>query len=127
VTSATLTQEALARFCEKGRFDLHMRHLRKALHTQCLRYSRAIAEYFPPGVRISRPQGGYVLWVELDHEIDAFQLYRKARQHRISISPGQIYSLGGQYSYFIRLGFGAPYSEEIDRSLRILGRLVGEK
>jgi DNA-binding transcriptional MocR family regulator len=126
ISTATPTQMALARFCETGRLDLHLRHLRKVLRAQCLRYSQAIAEYFPEGVRVSRPQGGYVLWVELDRQIDAFELFRKAHQHHISISPGQIFSLGGQYSYFIRLGFGAPYSAKIDRSLKILGTLIRE-
>jgi len=64
------------------------------------------------------------MWVELDRQVDAFQFYRMARQHQISISPGQIFSIGGQYSYFIRLGFGAPFSAGIAQSLKTLGTLA---
>jgi DNA-binding transcriptional MocR family regulator len=126
VSSTTPTQAAIAQFCETGRLDLHFRHLRKALHTQCLRYLQAIAEYFPPETRVSQPLGGYVLWLELPESVDAFHLYHRARQHQINIAPGQIFSTDGQFSHHIRLGFGTPFSPEIEGSLRTLGRLVRE-
>src|SRR5258708_27063542 len=66
LSSAGPTQAAIAHFFETGRYDLHMRNLRKALYTQCLRYTQAIAEYFPDDIKVSRPQGGYVLWIELN-------------------------------------------------------------
>lgn len=125
ITSATPTQAAVARFCETGRLDLHLQNLRKALHTQCLRYLQSVVEFFPPEVRVTQPQGGYVLWMELPPGTDAYQLYRDARQHQISIAPGQIFSMDGQFSQFIRLGFGTPYSPHIEESLRTLGRLTG--
>ncbi|MCC6460436.1 MAG: PLP-dependent aminotransferase family protein [Saprospiraceae bacterium] len=124
VTTATPTQAAVARFCEAGRLDLHLRHLRKALHTQCLRYWQAIAEFFPAGTRVSQPAGGYVLWLELPETVDAFHLYHRARQHQINIAPGQIFSTDGQFSHHIRLGFGTPYGPALENSLRTLGGLV---
>lgn len=126
ITSATPTQAAIARFCETGRLDLHLRHLRKALHTQCLRYWQAIAEFFPPETRVSQPQGGYVLWLELPESVDAFQLYRRARQHQISISPGQLFSTDGGFSHHIRLSFGMPFEPKMEQSLQTLGRLVAQ-
>lgn len=126
VSSATPTQAAIAHFFLTGRFDLHMRKLRKALHTQCLRYLQAIAAYFPDDTRVSRPQGGYVLWVEMNEKVDAFSLYKRALQHDILISPGQIYSAQASYPNYIRLSFGAPFTPEIDESLKTLGKLVFE-
>jgi DNA-binding transcriptional MocR family regulator len=58
ISSATPTQAAIAHFFETGRYDLHMRNLRRALHTQCLRYMQAITTHFPADTKISRPQGG---------------------------------------------------------------------
>ena len=124
LSSASPTQAAIAHFFETGRYDLHMRNLRKALHTQCLRYTQAITEYFPPDVKISRPQGGYVLWIELNKHIDAFELYEVALAHQISISPGQIFSTDSRFTNFIRISFGNPYTETIEESLKTLGRLV---
>ncbi|TNE69219.1 MAG: PLP-dependent aminotransferase family protein [Bacteroidetes bacterium] len=126
ITSPTPTQSAIARFCETGRLDIHLRNLRKALHTQCLRYQQAIDDFFPAETRVSQPQGGYVLWLELPEKVDSFELYRRARQHQISLAPGQIFSTRGCFRHHLRLGFGNPYGPEIERSLQTVGKLVRE-
>lgn len=124
ITSATPTQAAIAHFFETGRYDLHMRNLRKALYTQCLRYMQAISTHFPAGTKISRPQGGYVLWVELDKSINAFELYQAAIVKKISIAPGQIFSTDARFTNFIRISFGIPYDDKIEQSFSILGELI---
>jgi len=124
LSSATPTQAAIGNFFETGRYDLHMRNLRKTLHTQCLRYTQAIAEYFPADIKVSRPQGGYVLWIELNKKIDAFELYERALNYNISISPGQIFSTDSRFTNFIRISFGMPYNDEIEQSFKTLGRLI---
>ncbi|HTE30855.1 MAG TPA: PLP-dependent aminotransferase family protein, partial [Chryseolinea sp.] len=42
VSTNSLAQAAVANFLSNGRFELHLRHLRKALHTQSLRYIQAV-------------------------------------------------------------------------------------
>jgi DNA-binding transcriptional MocR family regulator len=126
LSSASPTQAAIGHFLETGRYDLHLRNLRKALYTQCLRYTQAIAEYFPTDIKVSRPEGGYGLWIELNKKIDAFELYEKALVYNISISPGQIFSTDSRFTNFIRISFGIPYNDEIERSLKTLGRLVND-
>jgi DNA-binding transcriptional MocR family regulator len=124
ISSATPTQTAVGLFMERGRFELHLRNIRRALHTQCLRYIQAITEYFPENIKMSRPQGGYVLWIELDKKVNAFDLYQRAIRQQISIAPGQIFSTNGGYSNYIRLSFGMKYTEEIRKSLKTLGQII---
>jgi DNA-binding transcriptional MocR family regulator len=124
LASASPTHAAIGHFFETGRYDLHMRNLRKALYSQCLRYTQAIAEYFPTDIKVTRPQGGYVLWIELDKAVDAMELYKKALACQISISPGQIFSTDSRFTNFIRISFGTPYDDEIDKSLKKLGELI---
>lgn len=124
VSSATPTQAAVGLFFETGRYDLHLRHLRKALYTQCLHYKQAIATYFPEDTRISQPQGGYVLWIALNARINAFELFKQAMVEHISISPGQIFSVDARFSNFIRISFGTPFDKKIEQSLKTLGTLV---
>lgn len=124
ISSATPTQTAIGLFFEKGRFDLHLRNLRKALYTQCLRYIQAITEYFPRDTRVTEPRGGYVLWIEMNSKVNAFKLYQAALKYNISIAPGQIFSTDGRFSNCIRISFGMPFNKEIDQCLKILGTLV---
>ncbi|QEC76123.1 aminotransferase-like domain-containing protein [Mucilaginibacter ginsenosidivorax] len=124
ISAATPTQAAIAHFFETGRYDLHMRNLRKALYTQSLRYTQAIATYFPSGTKISRPQGGYALWVELDKHINAFELYQLAMAQNISIAPGQIFSTDARFTNFIRISFGLSFDDVVEQSIKVLGELV---
>jgi DNA-binding transcriptional MocR family regulator len=124
ISSATPTQAAIAHFFETGRYDLHMRNLRKALYTQYCRYKQAVAKYFPEDTKISSPQGGYALWIELDKSINAFELYKVAMEHNISIAPGQIFSTDARFTNFIRISFGIAYDDSIEQSFKILGGIV---
>src|SRR6185436_10827813 len=120
----TLTQAATAHFLKTGRYEYHLKNLRKALHTQCLRYMQAIIEYFPEDTKVSRPHGGFVLWVQLNKKVNAFRLRTEAMKHNISVVPGKIFSAGGAYENCLRISFGKPWSEDADYGLMILGKLI---
>lgn len=124
ITSATPTQAAIANFFETGRYDLHMRKLRRELYIQCLRYKQAIITHFPGDIKISSPQGGYALWIELNKNINALELYKAAMKQNISIAPGQVFSADGRFTNFIRVSYGLTYSDDIQHSFEILGSII---
>jgi len=126
VATATLPQMAVARFLESGGYDRHLRKLRKALATQVQRVILAVSQYFPEGTRVTRPAGGFVLWVELPKRVDSIELYRKALEERISIAPGPIFSAKQKYQNFIRLSCGQLWSERLEQAIMTLGRLAGK-
>lgn len=124
VSTNTLTQAAVADFLSKGRFELHLRHLRKALYTQSLRYIQAVSEYFPDDSCITRPQGGFTLWIEMNKKINGYKLHKRALKHNIGIAPGQIFSSQGRFENCLRISFGQPYSDKISHGLQTLGKLI---
>lgn len=124
VSTNTLAQSAIAHFLENGRYELHLRHLRKALHTNCLRYTQAITSHFPDETRVTRPQGGFALWLELNKKADGYKIHKQALKLNIGIAPGQIFSSKGQFSNCFRISFGLPYGEKVETGLRQLGELV---
>ena len=123
-SSTAITQEAVANFLEKGRYEHHLRKLRGELHANSLQFSRAIAEYFPEGTKISRPQGGFILWVELNKKIDTTDLYDRAIRQQISIAPGRMFSLQNQFNNCMRLSYGQRWSETVDSKLKQLGKIA---
>ena len=123
-SSTTLTQVAMAHFLSIGRYEYHLKNMRKALYTQSMRYIQGIMQYFPPDTKISRPQGGFCLWVELNKKVNAYKLYTEAKKHNISVAPGQIFSASCNYSNCLRIGYGKPWNEDIDYGLMILGKLI---
>ncbi|HEX6916358.1 MAG TPA: PLP-dependent aminotransferase family protein [Chitinophagaceae bacterium] len=124
ISTNTLVQVAVAHFLSIGRYEYHLKHLRKALHMQCLRYVQGIREHFPEHVRVSRPSGGFVLWLELDEKVNTYKLYQEAMKHNISISPGQIFSVQGNYGNCMRIGYGRKYDAEVEYCLKVLGELI---
>jgi len=124
ISSPSLTQAAMAHFLGNGRYEYHLKNLRKALHTQYLKYTQAIIQYFPEGTKLSRPQGGFVLWVELPGKVNASKLRLEAMKHHISVVPGKIFSVRCNYNNFIRISFGKPWNEDMDYGLMMLGKIV---
>jgi DNA-binding transcriptional MocR family regulator len=124
VGTATLPQMAIADFLENGGYERHLRRLRRSLADQVGRMREAVAACFPPGTRISRPRGGYVLWIEMPHGKSALELHARALERRISIAPGPIFSAKQRFASSFRLSAGFPWSEQIERSLGILGAIA---
>lgn len=124
ISSPALTQAAIAHFLQIGRYEYHLKGLRKALHTQCLRYMQGIVHYFPEDTKVSRPHGGFVLWVELNKKVNAFKLRQEAMRHHISIMPGKIFSASCNYDNCIRISFGKPWDDNADYGLMMLGKLI---
>jgi len=124
VSGVTITQHAMAHFLSIGRYEYHLKKLRKALHTQCLRYLQGIMQYFPEDTKVSRPQGGFVLWVELDKKLNAYLLYREALKHHISVAPGQLFSMQGRFANCLRISYARPWDEDVEQGIKVLGELI---
>ena len=77
-----------------------------------------------PGV--SRPQGGFLLWVEMPEQVDALRLYEAARMCGISIAPGHLFSLEGKFSNCIRLN-AACWDACVEAAIVTLGSLATEQ
>jgi DNA-binding transcriptional MocR family regulator len=123
MAAPSLQQLVIAEFLESGAYDRHLKRLRATLACQVEGVRQAAAKYLPQGTRISRPAGGYVLWIQLPAAIDAAKLYHAALAEHICILPGKIFSAAGRYRNYIRISCGHPWSEAHDRALLTLGRL----
>ena len=123
ISTTILSQMALAEYLENGGYDHHLRKIQRAYAQKVDYMSRAVLNYFPKGTRVSAPQGGYVLWVQLPGEVDALELYRQALSVGITIAPGHIFSTTHRYRSFIRLN--AAYMDfKGERGIERLAGLV---
>ncbi|HTS48953.1 MAG TPA: PLP-dependent aminotransferase family protein [Bryobacteraceae bacterium] len=123
VATPSLPQMVVAEFLETGGYDRHLNKLRSTLRLQVEGVRQAISKYFPQGARISKPAGGYMLWVELPGKLNAVKLYRAALAQHITIIPGTLFSANGRYRNYIRINCGHRWSDAHDRALLTLGRL----
>jgi DNA-binding transcriptional MocR family regulator len=73
---------------------------------------------------MTAPQGGFLLWVEMpDSSVDALELQRRALRARISIAPGPIFSVRGEFEHCSRLNCDYRWTDEIEQAMATLRRL----
>jgi DNA-binding transcriptional MocR family regulator len=119
-----IPQLAIADYLKYEGYDHHLRKIRKAYVQQASIMTAAIQRFFPAGCTVSRPMGGYVLWVGLPAEVDSMQLYHEALRHNITIGPGYMFSTNDRYKHYIRLNFSYAWSVEIENGIKTLGKLI---
>jgi DNA-binding transcriptional MocR family regulator len=123
--SSPLPQMAVAEFLESGGYDQHMRRIRREYARNVSLMSDAVMRYFPEGTRLTRPSGGFVLWVQLPENVDSLKLYEVALRGGITLAPGHVFSATYQFSNFIRLN-AATFNYSTERAIERLGDMVRE-
>jgi DNA-binding transcriptional MocR family regulator len=124
--NALLPQMMIAEFLKSGGYDHYLRNIRKAYAQQMQLMSQAIGKYFPEGTKVTRPNGGIVLWVEMPKSVDSLELYNRALERNVSLAPGPIFSASQSYRNFIRVNCGVRWTEKIEEALIVVGRLASE-
>ncbi|OMP79414.1 PLP-dependent aminotransferase family protein [[Flexibacter] sp. ATCC 35208] len=124
ISSPSLPSAAIACFLENGRYEHHLRGMRKILHTQFMRHLQAISDYFPEDTCVTRPGGGFVCWIELNPKINTFELYEQSLKHKVIFAPGRIFSLQDRYTNCLRISYSNPWSKTVEDGLKTVGRLA---
>jgi DNA-binding transcriptional MocR family regulator len=125
-STAQLPQLALAEFLEAGHYEPHLRRMRaQYLRSRDLMVDW-VCRYFPAGTRASRPQGSFMLWVEMPSGFDSQRLNRALLPHKIQVAPGSIFSAAGKYRNCIRLNYAEPPSAAIEAAVRQVGATIAE-
>jgi DNA-binding transcriptional MocR family regulator len=123
VAHARLPQLAMAEFLESGAFDRHVKQLRAVLWQTVEAARQEVLRQFPKGTRVSRPEGGFVLWVQLPDGHDGVELQRRAAAVGIRLLPGVAFSPSQQYRSCVRIACGYPF-DVLKPALRTLSQLA---
>lgn len=124
LATATLPQLVVADLLENGQYERHLRRVRADYAQAVTRMTEAVVNTFPEGTKISQPQGGFVIWLELPGNIDSFDLARQALAAGISIAPGPIFSASQKYASFMRLSCACEWNPRVERALVKLAGLL---
>ncbi|WP_027859032.1 aminotransferase-like domain-containing protein [Marinobacterium jannaschii] len=124
--SSSIPQLAVAEFIAQGYYERHLRKVRQ-------QYQRArdsvipwIENYFPSGTRMTCPQGGFLLWIELPETVDSVTLNSRVMQYQIQIAPGVIFSASGKYRNCIRLNYAFPPDDNYHAAIKRVGDIATE-
>ena len=120
LASPSPTQLAIAEFLDVGGYDHHLRKVRKQYSIRSAQMADAVGRHFPKGTRVSKPEGGFTLWVELPERVDATGMYADAIRRGITIAPGSVFSTTQNFNHCLRLN-AAFWSDDYLWAIQQLG------
>jgi len=128
VTGASVqqTQLAAAEFVRQGFYPAHLRRMRQCYQRNLDAFTAAVLQHFPCGICVTRPQGGYLLWIELPEAVDTAWLNKQMHENQIQIAAGALLSASGKYRNCLRLNYGMPFTAEVEKALVKMGTAAGE-
>jgi 2-aminoadipate transaminase len=127
LADSMLLQAALAEFVSDGSYDRHLRKLRRVLLERRDSLLAALEREMPEGVRWTRPEGGYQVWVELPNGCDTSELLADAIGAGVLFAPGFQFNHDGRASNCLRLTFAMAGSEDLERGVKILAAVVRDQ
>ncbi|WP_372965284.1 PLP-dependent aminotransferase family protein [Marinobacter sp.] len=126
LATSTIPQLAMAHFLEQGGYDRYLRHAREHYREGTERLRSAVARSFPEGTAVSKPLGGFVLWVQMPEGVSGTEVYRRARSEGINVAPGLMFSTSNKFENCLRLNGANPWTERIETAVIRLGALAHE-
>jgi DNA-binding transcriptional MocR family regulator len=121
-----LVELTVAEMLDSGGYERTLRQLRRRFEAQVDAARGVIAESFPRGTRVTRPSGGYILWVELPKSCDTVALFETLVERGIMIGPGPMFSASQRYRNCMRVSVGYAWTPRHERAMREVGRLARE-
>jgi len=123
-TNVPATQLAAATFVREGHYHRHVRRMRQIYQRNMEIYTCWVREYFPCGICVTRPKGGFMLWVELPEHIDMVCVARQLCRLKIQVAPGSLFSASGKYRNCVRINCALPPNEKHREVMQKLGEAV---
>ncbi|HFD7738807.1 MULTISPECIES: PLP-dependent aminotransferase family protein [Serratia] len=122
--TATQPQLAIAEFIRGGHYLQHLRRMRARYQQNRDRMTDLILKHFPAGTRVSRPRGGFMLWIELDEAFDTLRLNRHLEPQGVQIAVGSIFSAAGKYRNCLRINYAPKLTAEIEQAVQRVGATI---
>lgn len=123
-TNVPTTQLAVASFIREGHYHRHVRRMRQIYQSNMETYTCWVRQYFPCGICVTRPQGGFLLWIELPEHVDMVCVANQLCRLKIQIAPGSLFSASGKYRNCVRLNCALPPTEHHREVVKQLGEAI---
>ncbi len=118
------TQLAACNFIREGHYHRHVRRMRQIYQRNMEIYTCWLREFFPCGICVTRPKGGFMLWVELPEQVDMVCVAKQLCRLKIQVAPGSLFSASGKYRNCLRINCALPPTDKHKEVMVQLGMAV---
>lgn len=115
-----------ATLCQSGGFDTHLDELRQSLRARRDALLHALDRDLPPGCHVTRPGGGYFIWLTLPPAVTVDRLLPEAERHRVSFVPGTAVCIDGRGQQQLRLAFSLLTPDEMADGVRRIAAAIAD-
>jgi len=119
-----LVANILAAYCSQGLLEPHIEHLRRVYRERRDVLLDALTEHMPPGVRWTRPGGGFFVWLALPDPLWVADVLKRARKAGLMIPGGDPFFAESPAGQHLRLAFSYVTPDKIRKGVAILGRIL---
>jgi DNA-binding transcriptional MocR family regulator len=83
-----------------------------------------VTRYFPSSIRMTYPQGGYLLWIVLPDTIDTTQLNLRLADYSFSIAAGTLFTASEKFKHCLRINYAQAMTSEIEKAIATIGNVI---
>lgn len=124
LVTPSLLQKTIADYLTHENYDRHLRKLRHSLAIQQAQAVHLIDRYFPKETVITKPKGGYTLWLKLPKSFNTLDLFYQALEKKIIIAPGCLFSARDYYNDCLRINYGYAIDNHYKQAIKTLSLLL---
>ncbi len=118
------------RFLTEYDFEAHLKKLREIYRKKANFCMDLLDKYLvPTGITYEKIQGGLFIWCKLPEnaKISMSEFCTKAVQNKVCVVPGNAFLTDeSEQSSSFRINFSTPTDEQLEKGIKILGKLAGE-
>jgi DNA-binding transcriptional MocR family regulator len=124
--TSTLSQMQLAEYLERYEPGQRLELIRQTYRHRRNVMVDALTAELPEGVRLTRPEGGLFLWLELPEHLDIRHILERCLEADVAAVPGGSFFPNGGHEATMRLCFASMPPERIVEGVRRLARVIRE-
>ncbi len=118
------SQYLVYEFVKQGLLEPHIEKIKADYHHKRNVMLKALEDYFPEGIKWTKPDGGLFLWLELPKKMSAKTLFPKAIEMKVAYVPGgPFFALGGGDNT-LRMNFSTASPEIIVEGIKKAWQIV---
>ncbi|MCW3488704.1 aminotransferase-like domain-containing protein [Dethiobacter alkaliphilus] len=125
--SNSLGQRMACRFASSGYIEKHVASLISRYKAKRDLMLSCMEKHFPAGVKWTRPEGGFFIWVTLPEGMNARDVLLKAIERKVAFVDGAGFFVNGNGKNTGRFAFSEACPDKIRCGISILGEIMHEE
>lgn len=124
VHTSSLSQAIVNEYLQRGYMDPHLEKVIPIYKRKKDRMLQKMDEFFPKGIKYTRPEGGLFIWVELPEYMDSKKIFMQSVEQKVAFVGGSSFFPNGDNLHTLRLNFSNATMEQIDKGIKRLAEVL---